>query len=72
MGEQVYRIEFLRDRVVALLQERKATLTAGAIAVALDLPFWAVQAGVEAALAADQVQFCTLGYSVSAVPEVLQ
>lgn len=57
MAEGVYRIDALRDQVVALLRKEKSFLTRGAIAVRLDLPLWAVDSGLEAALAGDLVEF---------------
>lgn len=57
MVEQVYRIEFLRDKVVALLRQHGKGMTRGAIAVKLELPLWAVDSGLEAAATGDLVEF---------------
>lgn len=57
--DAVYRIEDLRARVVALLRKEKKAITAGAIAVKLQLPFYAVQAGLESALVGELVEFAS-------------
>lgn len=59
MGETVYRIEALRDKVVGLLRSRSGPMTAGAIAVRLELPVWAMQAGLDAV--------CGVGYLATEV-----
>lgn len=68
MGEAVYRIEVLRDRVVELLRTRTEPMKAGAIATALDLPGWAVAAGLVSAIEGGVVGFCNRGYSLEKVP----
>lgn len=57
MVEQVYRIEFLRDKVVALLRQHGKGMTRGALAAKLVLPLWAVDAGLEAAVTGELVEF---------------
>lgn len=67
MAEQVYRIEFLRDKVVALLRSHGKGMTRGAIANKLELPLWAVDSGLEAAVTADLVEFISPdGYWIKA------
>lgn len=62
MGNQVYRIGYLRDMVLAFLRTKSEPVTAGAITVALDLPGWAVEAGLDAALAGQLVHFGSNGF----------
>lgn len=57
MAEQVFRIELLRDKVVGLLRKHGKGMTRGAIASKLELPLWAVDAGLEAAVTGDLVEF---------------
>ena len=57
MGDGVYRIEQLRDQVVAALRVSAVPVTAGALALKLHLPLWAVLAGLEAAQLGGLVQF---------------
>jgi len=65
--EQVYRIEFLRDKVVALLRHHGKGMTRGAIAHKLELPLWAVDAGLEAAMTGNLVEFISPdGYWIKA------
>lgn len=59
--EQVYRIGFLRDKVVAQLRATAVGASEGLLAQALALPGWAVNAGLEAAQAADMVEFVAPG-----------
>lgn len=67
MVEQVYRIESLRDKVVALLRQHGKGMTRGAIAVKLELPLWAVDSGLEAALTGNLVEFISPdGYWIKA------
>lgn len=49
MGEQVYRIGDLRDRVLALLRQERGAVSAGTICQRLNMPYWAVKAGIELA-----------------------
>jgi hypothetical protein len=64
VSDQVFRIGYLQDEVMGVLRGANAPMTAGAVTVALGLPLWAVQAGLEAAMAADLVEFSPLGYSM--------
>lgn len=63
MGDGVYRIEALRDQVVACLRGQKVYMTEGALALKLHVPLWAVLAGLEAAqLGGLVVFFAGYGY----------
>lgn len=57
MGNTVYRIEDLRARVAALLRKQKAALTLETMAEKLELPMYAVAAGLEAAALAELVEY---------------
>jgi hypothetical protein len=57
MAEQVYRVELLQQKIVALLRKHGTGITPAAIAQKLDLPLWAVNAGLEAAMVGDLVEF---------------
>lgn len=62
MGEPVYRIEAVRDQVMWLLRRRREPMTAGAISVALELPLYAVQAGLESGREGGLFDFTPAGY----------
>lgn len=47
--DQVYEIEAVRKQCLDLLRKERRTLTAGEVAMALRLPLWAVQAGLDSA-----------------------
>lgn len=51
MVDQVYRIGDLRDKVLTLLRKTGRVMSAGEIAEALSLPYWAAKAGIDSAQA---------------------
>lgn len=57
MSDQVYRIGDLRDKVVAMLRKERAAVSAGAICLRLALPYWAVKAGIESAVAGNLIVY---------------
>jgi DNA-binding transcriptional regulator LsrR (DeoR family) len=57
MAEQVYRVELLQQKIVTLLRKHGTGMTPAAIAQKLELPQWAVNAGLEAAMKGDLVEF---------------
>jgi hypothetical protein len=72
MGEQVYRLEETRKQVTDLLRSQGA-MRAGAIAMMLRLPLWAVAAALESAVTAKLVVYVpTEGYTVAVAPVVAQ
>jgi hypothetical protein len=69
MAEGVYRIDALRDQVVALLRKEKTATSRAEIAAGTHLPLWAVDAGLEAALAGELVEFAAgQGYWIKVGP----
>lgn len=66
MADQVYRVEELRRQIVDLLRGKSAPMKAGAIAMALGLPLWAVFAGLDSAVVAELVVLDVAnGYAVA-------
>lgn len=57
MVNPVYRIETLRDKVVALLRKQKTAISRDLMAIQLELPTWAVDAGLESAMKGQLVTF---------------
>ncbi len=55
--DQVYEIETVRKKCLDLLRAEGRTLTAGEICMALQLPHWAVQAGLDSARLAGLARF---------------
>ncbi|MDP1530288.1 MAG: hypothetical protein Q8M05_12980 [Rhodoferax sp.] len=49
MGDQIFRVEELRERVLKLLRERGTPMKSGPICLALGLPLWAVTAALDSA-----------------------
>lgn len=73
MGEPVFRIDAVRDQVMVLLRSRGVPMTAGAVSVALELPLYAVQAGLESGREGGLFDFTPLGYRLSgALPDGMQ
>lgn len=50
MAEGVFRIEDVRDRVVACLRKESRAISHEALVAKVALPVWAVDAGLESAL----------------------
>lgn len=57
MGNTVYRIDALRDKVVALLRREKGALQRDQIATLLELPTYAADAALESALVGGLVEY---------------
>jgi hypothetical protein len=57
MADQVYQIGDVRDKVLALLHQERCAVKAGAICLRLGMPYWAVKAGIDAALAGGLVVY---------------
>lgn len=55
--DQVYEIETVRKQCLDLLRKEARTLSAGEICMALQLPLWAVNAGMDSARAARLATF---------------
>lgn len=55
--DQVYEIETVRKQCLDLLRKEGRTLSAGEMCMALQLPMWAVQAGMDSARAARLATF---------------
>ena len=67
MAEQVYEIEAVRKQCLDHLRKEGRTLTAGQICLALQLPHWAVQAGLDSARVAGLASFAGgAGWSLAA------
>ena len=63
--DQVYRIETLRDMVLAALRQAPKLMTAEELAETLQLPNWAVMAGIHAARDAYLVGYLVgIGYGI--------
>lgn len=68
MGDQIFRVEELRERVLKLLRERGTPMKSGPICLALGLPLWAVTAALESALKGRLVSYEPVqGFGVVAV-----
>ena len=57
MIEEIYRTEYLRDKVTGLLRTKRQALTKDAIAAELGLPLYAVEAGLMLAKDAGLAKF---------------
>lgn len=74
MDNQIYEIESVRKQCLDLLRKEGRTLTTGQICMALQLPMWAVQSGLDSALTARLARFTpgagwSLDITATAAPE---
>jgi hypothetical protein len=71
VGDTVYRIDSLRDRVVAALRKKTTHTTKGDLAVELKIPLYAVEAGLEAAIVGGLAIFAGGGFWADGVARAM-
>jgi hypothetical protein len=57
MGDPVYQIDKLRERVLELMRKEDRRMSTGEVAAAIGVEFWAVETALESAYGARQVEF---------------